>query len=442
MSYNIWMPLTAEFADPVFREYLTVLRAPNASRNASARATTNSNSNTNGPAAASNCAGSRQQKSSKARHKRAARVEKSKNATNSAYTKSNSAYYESQPAVAAIAPAIELPDYVLEDWNFIAWAAMYVIPPSYLPLFGFPFLDIIYNHYDTYFFVGGALTMGYDLRGKDSFDIHHELYKLDAEAMKTRLCSRCSQCVSTVPQSVCTYHPGRYNNAMGHTCCYQQKEATGCSMVNYHVWNGLVPGLNGPLEGFVMASQPKEYPSSKHKLLAVDCEMCYTAGGLELTRVTLVDTRMQKIYDQYVLPENEIIDYNTQFSGITKETLQQPGVKRLAEVQQDILEVIDNDTILVGHGLENDLRALKLVHTVVIDTALLYSNCDAFKRRSLKHLAHCFLHRDIQMDANGHDSAEDASVSLQLVGYAMFNKFPNPFLQLGKPRRPYVVHKE
>lgn len=416
--------------------------ATDAPRNASVRAGNHSNSGTNSSAAANHSTNSRQPKSSsqKARNKRATRADKSKNAANASYTNGNSAY-EPQPTVATIAPAIELPDYFAEDWNFIAWAAMYVIPPSYLPLFGFPFLDIIYNHYDTYFFVGGTLTMGYDLMGKDSFDIHHELYKLDAEAMKMRLCSRCSRSFSNAPQSVCTYHPGRYNTTMGHTCCYKQKEAVGCAMVDYHVWNGLVPGLNGPLEGFVMASQPKEYPSAKHKLLAVDCEMCYTVGGLELTRVTLVDTRMQKIYDQYVLPENKIIDYNTEFSGITEETLQQPGVKRLAQVQQDILEVIDNDTILVGHGLENDLRALKLVHTVVIDTALLYSSCDAFKRRSLKHLAHCFLHREIQTDAKGHDSVEDASVSLQLVGYAMYNKFPNPFFQLGKPRRPYAMHK-
>ena len=33
---------------------------------------------------------------------------------------------------------------------------------------------------------------------------------------------------------------------------------------------------------------------------------------------------------------------------------------------------INADTVLVGHGLENDLRALQLIHSTVLDTSAVF----------------------------------------------------------------------
>lgn len=41
---------------------------------------------------------------------------------------------------------------------------------------------------------------------------------------------------------------------------------------------------------------------------------CYTAKGLELTRVTVVDPSLQVIYDTFVKPDEEVIDYNTRYA--------------------------------------------------------------------------------------------------------------------------------
>ena len=87
---------------------------------------------------------------------------------------------------------------------------------------------------------------------------------------------------------------------------------------------------------------------------------CRTKSGLELTRVSVVDENLQLVYDSLVKPDNDIVDYLTQYSGITKELLD-PIATRLTDIQQDLSKIISKNTILIGHSLENDLRALKVL---------------------------------------------------------------------------------
>ena len=49
-----------------------------------------------------------------------------------------------------------------------------------------------------------------------------------------------------------------------------------------------------------------------------------------------------------VQPENEIIDYNTRFSGITAKDLGGQASKTLQQVQQDMDTFISADSILIG----------------------------------------------------------------------------------------------
>lgn len=50
---------------------------------------------------------------------------------------------------------------------------------------------------------------------------------------------------------------------------------------------------------------------SQLHLVPISCLQSYTTYGLELTRVTVVDTDMQVVYDTFVKPDNEVVDYNT-----------------------------------------------------------------------------------------------------------------------------------
>ncbi|EGC37092.1 hypothetical protein DICPUDRAFT_54227 [Dictyostelium purpureum] len=150
------------------------------------------------------------------------------------------------------------------------------------------------------------------------------------------------------------------------------------------------------------------------EMLAIDCEMCRTQGGeLELTRISIVNEKRKVVLDEFVLPEREIIDYLTQYSGITKETLEKV-TNRLPDIHKKLYEIIGPNTVLVGHSLENDLKAMKFIHRKIIDTAVLFPTGSSGKF-PLKYLTKKYLNRIIQNKQSGHDSIEDAKAVMELV---------------------------
>ncbi|KHJ76955.1 hypothetical protein OESDEN_23425 [Oesophagostomum dentatum] len=89
--------------------------------------------------------------------------------------------------------------------------------------------------------------------------------------------------------------------------------------------------------------------------------------------------------------------------------------------------MINSETILIGHALENDLKALRIVHDNIIDTSVLFSRSSAEGRRfkrSLKSLAREKLDMEIQSEAGGHDSGEDAWAAMRLVLRAVKSALP------------------
>lgn len=245
-----------------------------------------------------------------------------------------------------------------------------------------------------------------------------------------RYCSRCSKVfnLDTYEETAvdsCNYHAKSTCYRRGfadnlHSCCQQPAGTPGCMYANYHVSSFID---YDDLTGFVKTIDPPEgYVCSKKDVFALDCEMCYTTGGLELTRVTVVDINEKTVYDTLVKPSNQIVDYNTRFSGITEQMLNDTTTT-LYNVQAVLLSMFNSETILIGHSLESDFKALKLIHDVVVDTSVLYPHkMGPPKKRALKTLCIENLKKIIQENDAGHDSAEDSVVCIQLIKHYLRNR--------------------
>lgn len=53
--------------------------------------------------------------------------------------------------------------------------------------------------------------------------------------------------------------------------------------------------------------------TDEKSIFALDCEMVYTRKGIELARVTVVDSNENTVYDSMVKPEADVLDYNTKY---------------------------------------------------------------------------------------------------------------------------------
>eukprot|EP01061_Rhynchopus_euleeides_P011240 TRINITY_DN20802_c0_g1_i1.p1 TRINITY_DN20802_c0_g1~~TRINITY_DN20802_c0_g1_i1.p1 ORF type:complete len:619 (+),score=228.17 TRINITY_DN20802_c0_g1_i1:198-1859(+) len=198
--------------------------------------------------------------------------------------------------------------------------------------------------------------------------------------------------------------------------------------------NGFVVDTSGEgTEGFVHSKASGRELGSHERLYCVDCEMCLTEDGSELTRISMINWKGDVVYDTLVVPDKPIVDYLTRFSGVTASMLE--GVTtRLCDVQQHLLtHFLFEEVVLLGHSLENDLKALKIIHHNVCDTTILYPHFQGPPlKNSLRYLSLRYLRRVIQGSNSstnnadnpshvvshssvGHCSVEDALAALDLV---------------------------
>ncbi|KAI0134721.1 exonuclease [Xylariales sp. AK1849] len=260
----------------------------------------------------------------------------------------------------------------------------------------------------------------------------------------------------------CIHHPGKayfMDRAPGDRsqsqkkwrCCEQTVGDTdGCTTGKDHVFKVTDPSRLASILNFAKTPPNPNVPVDR--AVGFDCEMGYTAHGMELIRVTAVSWPAgDELLDILVYPIGEYIDLNTRYSGVRPEDMVaaerwRPGddpsptvipsadalnppqrklkiVPSPKDARDLMFSLISPDTPLVGHGLENDLNAMRIIHPVVVDTVLLFPHKRGLPiRNGLKWLMQNMLDRKIQMNTStdegtpqGHDSAEDARAAGELA---------------------------
>lgn len=232
-------------------------------------------------------------------------------------------------------------------------------------------------------------------------------------------------------------------------CCGEAMgDSTGCVTAETHVFKVSEVKRLASLLNFIETPANDEIDSDNP--INIDCEMGYTVHGLELIRLTATSWPSgSPLLDILVRPFGEVLDPNSRFSGVTAtELVDAPRISadekdhgKLAGTQK--LHIVDSpavardlllrflapETPVIGHGLENDLNSVRLIHHTVIDTALLFPHGQGLPyRNALRSLVSIHLGRTIQSGgklagaadaASGHDSKEDANAAGDLVHWAV-----------------------
>ncbi|XP_041001506.1 small RNA degrading nuclease 1-like isoform X1 [Juglans microcarpa x Juglans regia] len=170
-------------------------------------------------------------------------------------------------------------------------------------------------------------------------------------------------------------------------------------------------------EWVVIKLSKKSKVMRSNAMLAVDCEMVLCEDGSEaLVRICVVDRNLQVKLDEHVNPGKAVADYRTDITGISATDLK--GIAcSLADVQKSMKMLLFKGTILVGHSLNNDLKALKMDHARVIDTALIFKYLDGSinRRPSLNNLCKSVLGYEVRKKGAPHNCLDDACAAMKLV---------------------------
>ncbi|OTB09024.1 hypothetical protein M426DRAFT_316312 [Hypoxylon sp. CI-4A] len=283
----------------------------------------------------------------------------------------------------------------------------------------------------------------------------------------TEVCDRCTRRFQVFPgrreedgalasNGSCTYHPGKIywtergpgKGAQGqkkYRCCHQSvdDDSGGCTTAPTHVFKTTDTSRLASLLNFAETPDNPDIP--KDRAVCFDCEMGYTVYGLELIRLTAISwPDYEPLVDILVQPHGEVLDLNTRYSGVTPEDMvsaerwvpgqdhkptvvassPKPKLKLASDPKaaRDLLfSLIAPSTPLIGHGLENDLNSVRIIHPTCIDTIILYPHRRGLPHRNgLRMLMETLLNQKIQVETDeaapeGHDSAEDAKAAGELV---------------------------
>jgi DNA polymerase III epsilon subunit-like protein len=214
----------------------------------------------------------------------------------------------------------------------------------------------------------------------------------------------------------------------------------------------LSPFLKSLSSTKIECSNDDKKVSKLYRFVAIDCEMVGVGRrGINsmLARCSIVTLEMDKkgedfgrvkvLYDVYVKPTKTVTDYRTQWSGVTKEHLDNDNAVDFSVCRSNVRRLLNpvgdsEEVILVGHALINDFQVLKYFHSssLIRDTARFRPFMRQVRKRMYprklsslceEHLGFSIQKNDCKIEVisssfseheTGHSSVEDAAAALLL----------------------------
>ena len=155
-------------------------------------------------------------------------------------------------------------------------------------------------------------------------------------------------------------------------------------------------------------------------------------GNYELIHLVAVDYFSgAQLINFLVKPTSQLSAYNTEWSGVTPQSMSiavQTGdaLNGWPKARSYLWNFMDRNTILVGHGLSNDLKVLHMLHTNIVDSEIAIHRRFG-RKHSVKNLCKEILGISVQEGDGvfGHSPVEDALASRELVIWATRNQAIN-----------------
>ncbi|KAI1385965.1 ribonuclease H-like protein [Hypoxylon trugodes] len=165
----------------------------------------------------------------------------------------------------------------------------------------------------------------------------------------------------------------------------------------------------------------------KRKAIAIDCEMVGLSKGRdELAQICAIDVITGEVLmDTLVFPTETVQDWRTKYSGVTRVKMTEAQVSGKIlygwpKAREELFRHADENTILLGHALNNDLKVLHIIHKRVVDSGIVAAEAvfgkeKVLRRWRLKKLCQEFLGANIQASKKGHDCVEDTFAAREVV---------------------------
>lgn len=253
------------------------------------------------------------------------------------------------------------------------------------------------------------------------------------------------------------------------TCCNQYGSTPGCKESEEHVpQRTSLAELAARFQYTPTYEAPRKAAAPHRRVaVAIDCEMGTSKDfEPEVIRLTLVDYFTSEVLiDSLVWPDMPMLHYNTRYSGVTRQQMQDARKARqcimgLEKARELVWKYVDSETFVIGHSLQSDLSCLRWLHHTIVDSFVIENDLwnlavqevqlenrvliNAWEARkleqeingggtdlgekpkgkplprgmlSLKDVTTTRLGRKIQQGRIGHDSLEDALAARDLVDW-------------------------